>query len=413
MSIRKLAGTSARPAPLKVPCIKIGLLTGGDDKTYAVALATSLAARGILVDYIGSTSVDSPELHTSSRIHFRNLRGDQNENVGYLEKMVRILRYYARLLRYATLPGPPIFHILWNNKFEVIDRTALMIFYRMMGRKVLLTVHNTNAAKRDSRDSWFNRKTLGFQYWMADHLFVHTNRMRSELVADFRVPHNKISVIPFGINNIFPSSSITSPAARMHMGVRPGEKIGLFFGQIAPYKGLETLISALPRLTSIRPDFRLIIAGKVKRGCDAYWEQIHSQIRQAGLESKILERIQFIAEEEVETYFKAADVLILPYKSISQSGVPFLAYSFGLPVIATDVGSLRDDIIEGETGFVTNPMDPVDLAGKLDDYFSSDLYLNLDSRRNQIREFANERYSWAKVAEITHGVYHQLLEELH
>jgi glycosyltransferase involved in cell wall biosynthesis len=197
------------------------------------------------------------------------------------------------------------------------------------------------------------------------------------------------------------------------MGVRPGEKIGLFFGQIAPYKGLEYLVSALPRLTSIRGDFRLIIAGKVKRGCDAYWNQIHSQIRQAGLENKILERIQFIAEEEVEMYFKAADVLILPYKSISQSGVPFLAYSFGLPVIATDVGSLREDIIEGETGFVSNPMDPVDLAGKVNDYFSSDLYLNLDSRRNQIREFANERYSWSKVAEITHGVYQQLLEELH
>jgi glycosyltransferase involved in cell wall biosynthesis len=413
MSIRNFAETSSGTSPLKEPSIKIGLLTGGDDKTYAVGLTTSLASRGIFVDYIGSTAVDAPELHTSPLIQFKNLRGDQNENVGYREKMIRIVRYYARLLRYATQPAPPIFHILWNNKFELIDRTALMVYYRLMGRKVLLTVHNVNAAKRDSRDTWFNRKTLGFQYWMADHLFVHTNRMRSELAADFRVPHRKISVIPFGINNVFPSSSITSQAARMHMGVRPGEKIGLFFGQIAPYKGLEYLISALPRLTRIRGDFRLIIAGKVKRGCDAYWDQIQSQIRQAGLESKILERIQFIAEEEVEMYFKAADVLILPYKSISQSGVPFLAYSFGLPVIATDVGSLREDIIEGETGFVSNPMDPVDLAEKLNDYFSSDLYLNLDFRRNQIREFANERYSWAKVAEITHGVYQQLLEELH
>src|SRR5678815_5780861 len=111
-----------------------------------------------------------------------------------------------------------------------------------MGKKVLLTVHNVNAAKRDSRDTWFNRKTLGFQYWMADHLFVHTNRMRSELIADFRVPHTRISVIPFGINSIFPSRSITSQAARMHMGLHSEEKVGLFFGQIAPYKGLEYLI---------------------------------------------------------------------------------------------------------------------------------------------------------------------------
>jgi glycosyltransferase involved in cell wall biosynthesis len=197
------------------------------------------------------------------------------------------------------------------------------------------------------------------------------------------------------------------------MGIRADEKVGLFFGQIAPYKGLEFLISAMDGLTSIAGEFRLIIAGRIKRGYAAYWEQIRHEIARTRLQHKILERIQFIADEDVELYFKAADVLILPYKSISQSGVPFLAYSFGLPVIATDVGSLREDIIEGETGFVSNPMDPVDLAGKLEDYFSSDLYLNLDIRRNQIREFANKRYSWAKVAEITHGVYQQLLEELH
>jgi hypothetical protein len=170
------------------------LLTGGDDKTYAVALSTSLAARGIFVDYIGSDRIDAPELHTTPLIHFRNLRGNQNENVGQWEKVVRILRYYFRLIRYAASPGPPIFQILWNNKFEFIDRTALMVYYRSMGKKVLLTVHNVNGAKRDGRDSWMNRKTLGFQYWMADHLFVHTNQMKHELVHDFDVP-DKMGVI--------------------------------------------------------------------------------------------------------------------------------------------------------------------------------------------------------------------------
>jgi D-inositol-3-phosphate glycosyltransferase len=413
MSIHDLAETSSIPSPLKAPSIKIGLLTGGDDKTYAVALTTSLASRGIDVEYIGSDRVDAPELHTTPLIHFRNLRGDQNENVGQWEKVVRILRYYFRLLHYATSPSPRIFQILWNNKFEFIDRTALMVYYRSMGKKVLLTVHNVNGAKRDGRDSWMNRKTLGFQYWMADHLFVHTNRMKQELVNDFDVPGSNITVIPFGINNVFPCSSMTSTAARMRLGVDADEKIGLFFGQIAPYKGLETLISAMTELSGIREEFRLVIAGKVKQGCSDYWDQIRREIRQAGLENKVLERIKFIAEEEVEMYFKAADVLILPYRSISQSGVPFLGYSFGLPVIATDVGELREDIIEGETGFVCRPGDPLDLARKIEEYFSSELYMNLEKRRNQIRDYANNRYSWAKVAEITHRVYEQLMEKLH
>jgi glycosyltransferase involved in cell wall biosynthesis len=411
--IRNVAEINVESPPQNERTTSIGLLTGGDDKTYAVALATSLAARGIFVDYIGSDRVDAPELHTTPLIQFKNLRGDQNERVGHREKVVRILRYYFRLLRYAALPGPPIFHILWNNKFEFIDRTALMIYYKSMGKKVLLTVHNVNGAKRDGRDTWLNRKTLGFQYWIADHLFAHTNRMKVELITDFELPGEKVSVIPFGINNVFPCTSLTGKAARMRLGVDANEKIGLFFGQIAPYKGLEILISAMSHLSGIHTDFRLVIAGKVKQGYSAYWDQIYKEIRRANLENKILEKIQFISEEEVEMYFKSADVLILPYRSISQSGVPFLGYSYGLPVIATDVGSLREDIIEGETGFLCNPGDPADLAAKIEEYFSSDLYRSLESRRSQIREFANDRYSWTKVAEIVHGAYDQLMEELH
>jgi D-inositol-3-phosphate glycosyltransferase len=111
----------------------------------------------------------------------------------------------------------------------------------------------------------------------------------------------------------------------------------------------------------------------------------------------------------VELYFKAADVLILPYTDIFQSGLPFLAYSFGLPVIASDVGSLREDVLEGRTGFICAPRDPVDLSAKIQTYFSSELYLGLDARRQEIREFANERYSWTKVAETTTAVYRTLL----
>jgi len=413
MATQNTADVSSDKVSRSEKYISVGLLTGGEDMTYALGLATSLAARGVCVDYIGSDATDNPEFHTTPLINFRNLRGDQSENVGYREKVVRIFRYYYRLLRYTALPGPSVFHILWNNKFEFFDRTLLMVYYRLMGKKVLLTVHNVNGAKRDGLDTWMNRKTLRFQYRMADQLFVHTNLMKSELIHDFNVHRENISVIPFGINNVTPCSSLTGAEARSRLGVNANEKIGLFFGQIAPYKGLDSLISALTRLSGIREEFRLVIAGRVKRGYSAYWDQIQQEIRRAGLEHRVLEKIQFIAEDEIEIFFKAADLLILPYRNISQSGVPFLAYNFGLPVVATDVGSLREDIVEGETGFVCKPEDPVDLAAKIEKYFSSDLYRSLDSRRSQIREFANDRYSWTKVAEIVHGAYDHLLEELH
>ena len=102
-------------------------------------------------------------------------------------------------------------------------------------------------------------------------------------------------------------------------------------------------------------------------------------------------------------------LLVIPYVEIFQSGIPFLSYSFGLPVIATDVGSLRNDIIEAKTGFLCRAKDPADLARTIRTYFASDLYRNLETRRSQIREFANERHSWTKVGEILDGIYRHLL----
>jgi glycosyltransferase involved in cell wall biosynthesis len=103
--------------------------------------------------------------------------------------------------------------------------------------------------------------------------------------------------------------------------------------------------------------------------------------------------------------------VVIPYVEIFQSGVPFLSYSFGLPVIATDVGSLRNDVLEGKTGFLCRAKDPADLARAIRTYFASDLYRDLEMRRSEIREFANKRNSWTKVGEILTGVYRQELAE--
>ena len=127
------------------------------------------------------------------------------------------------------------------------------------------------------------------------------------------------------------------------------------------------------------------------------------------LGSCVIERIEHVPDADVEGYFKAADVLVLPYVHIFQSGTMFLSYTFGLPVIATDVGSLRDCIVEGETGFVCKPRDPIDLANKIAAYFASELYKQLAVQRREIQEFGNLRHSWAKVGDITRAVYGNLL----
>jgi glycosyltransferase involved in cell wall biosynthesis len=384
--------------------IAVTLLTGGTDRPYVLGLATSLISRGVTLDLIASDELDSPALRHDPRITYLNLRGSSDSNSTLHQKVARILRYYLRLICYAASSRPAIFHILWNNKFELFDRTLLMFYYRMLRKKIVLTVHNVNMRKRDASDSVLNRLTLRIQYRLADHLFVHTEKMKTELIDGFGVRAARITVIPFGINNSLPNTSLTSAEAKRRLGLDSDQKAILFFGRITPYKGIDLLISAFCELLKQQNKLCLIIAGRVDR-CETYWKELRAQIEAQVQNGSALVRDSFIPDDEAEIYFKAADVLILPYRDIYQSGVLFTGQHFGIPILAADVGSFGDDIVEGKTGFVFRPEDPEDLARTIKRYFQSDLYAELPGRREEIRAFADEGHSWDHVGDIVVTVY--------
>src|ERR1700722_10657220 len=388
--------------------IEVALLTGGGDRPYEYGLTMELISRGVGIDLIGSDDLDVPDFHGKAGLNFLNLRGDQRPEASLTKKITRVLLFYLRLIRYAATAKPEIFHILWNNKFQFFDRTLLTLYYRLLGKKIILTVHNVNARKRDSKDSALNRRTLRFQYQHADHIFVHTQEMKAELSKEYRVSESRVTVIPFGINNSVPNTRLSPDQAKEKLGLRKDEKAILFFGNIAPYKGLEYLVSAYQAIAARRSDFKLIIAGRPK-GFEKYWADLHETIRADVQRGKILLRKEYIPDEETEVFFKAADVLALPYRYIYQSGVLFLGYSFGVPVLGADVGSLRDEIVEGKTGFVFKPEDPVDLARAIESYFSSNLFSDLNARRLDIRDYAMKRNSWTAVGQSTMRVYAKVL----
>lgn len=399
---------SASSAGIKAhPTLRVAILSGGRDKPYALGITAALTSIGMEVDFIGGDEFDLPVLRENPRVKYLNLRGDQ-EAAPLLRKMVRVLRYYWRLIVYAATAQPRIFHILWNNKFELFDRTLLMAYYKLLGKRLIFTAHNVNTRQRDANDSWLNRISLRAQYRLSDHIFIHTERMRKQLVEDFEVPVGKTTIIPFGLNSTVPDTDLTTEAARARIGLAPDEKALLCFGNIAPYKGLEFVVEAFARLRRQSPGYRLVIVGYPKDGCKSYWDDVRRRLDVTGAIEGTILRLEYIPDEESEVYFKAADVLVLPYTHIFQSGVLFLGYNFGLPAIAADVGSLRDEIVEGRTGLITSPCDPADLAAKIEQYFASDLYRNLATRRADIRAFARERYSWSKVARMTEDVYRSL-----
>jgi D-inositol-3-phosphate glycosyltransferase len=399
----QIDGTTSRPVAETTSRVEVALLTGGQDPHYAFGLSSALTDAGVYLDVIGSDLVERPELHLNSKVRFLALHGNR-QAASVTAKLKRTLAFYCRLFKYVASTRAKTLHILWNNNVELFDRTLLMIYYRAAGKKVVLTAHNVNAGRRDKQDSWLNRATLTFQYRLAEHIFVHTAKMKGELVRGFGVKGNRVTVIPYGINNAVPMSALTREEARQNLGLGGLEKVILYFGAIKQYKGLEHLVAAFQKIAG-RADYRLIIAGERKKGCEEYWRAIKDQIQREPSREKVLQMIKFIPDTEVEVYFKAADVAVLPYTEIFQSGILFLTFAYGLPVIATDVGSFSEDVDEGTTGLICKPEDPEDLAATIERYFSTRMYTELESRREKIRDFVGSRHSWRAVAELTKDVY--------
>ena len=131
------------------------------------------------------------------------------------------------------------------------------------------------------------------------------------MVSEFRIPESKVSVIPFGINNTVPNTRLSSAEAKHQLGINKKDKTLLFFGNIAPYKGLEYLVAAFGELLKRDGSYRLLIVGKPK-GSKSYWNHVQRSIENSDIADRVIAKIEYVPDEETELYFKAADVLILP-----------------------------------------------------------------------------------------------------
>jgi D-inositol-3-phosphate glycosyltransferase len=341
-------------------------------------------------------------------VEFVNFKGDHAQGRSLSYRLYWIIRYYCKTAVFIARSNARVVHIQWPYKLVFFDRTLFTLFFKVIGKRVLLTVHNVDQAARDDRQSWSNRLSLRFLYRTCDHLIVHTAKMRDALASSFRVPTEKMTVLPHGLMSEVPESSVTSSEARERLKIPAEERVLLFFGLIAPYKGLEILIEAMQILKAKGERFTLVVAGRVKE-CADYWNGILEQIERGQISEHVRLDIRHIPDSEVELYLKAADVSVMPYREIFQSGVIFLAYRFGLPVIATDVGSLREDILPGKTGLICPPGDPAALAGAILEYFAGEMYRDLPRTRRAVLEYARDRYSWGKIARETKALYDGLV----
>lgn len=161
------------------------------------------------------------------------------------------------------------------------------------------------------------------------------------------------------------------------------KKILLFFGIIRDYKGLDLLIEAMALLDD---SYLLIVAGEVYGSFDSY----EAQIKKHGLSEQIKLFNNYIPDEEVTTYFSAADVCVLPYRSATQSGIISISKHFEIPIIATNVGGLKESFDHMKTGLLVDEVTPSGIKESIIQFFSSDLKASCA----QLIRRENEENSW-------------------
>jgi glycosyltransferase involved in cell wall biosynthesis len=168
-------------------------------------------------------------------------------------------------------------------------------------------------------------------------------------------------------NNFGPG--MPKDTARERLGLPPDAHVLLFFGFVRKYKGLQTLLSAMPDMVAADSSIRLVVAGEFYDDEEEYRRTIAAH----DLTGKVNLHSEYIPDEEVACFFSAADVVVQPYLSATQSGVAQIAFNFNCPVITTDVGGLAETVSHGRTGLVVEPDSPDALAHAVRTFFERHL----------------------------------------
>ena len=199
--------------------------------------------------------------------------------------------------------------------------------------------------------------------------------------------------------NAFKFENLSKEKSRELLGKSMHEKILLFFGFVREYKGLRYLIEAMPEISSRIADVKLMIVGDF--GSEENKETYINLIKEKNVEKYIDICDGYIPDRDIEKFFAACDLVVLPYVDATQSGIVQIAYGFEKPVVVTNVGGLPDVVEDGKTGYVVEACNSGELAGAVIKYFQEDR----EEKFVKNVEAEAYRFSWERMTEIIERLY--------
>lgn len=374
--------------------LMIDSLVGND---YSLAMCAGLVTQGVDVqlvvprDRVVETDIAFPVIQ---------LAPSKSPGTSKIRKTFQYIKYLFRLLLLIRRNNVQLVH------FQFFRRERLDTFFvgalRLLSMPIVYTAHNV-LPHENGRIDYYLRYLV---YKVVDGIIVHSEYIQRKLLNAFKVDPAKTAVIPHGNFDLYlPDEELSKEESRNKLGLKKEDRVLLFFGYIRAYKGLDLLIEAFESASAVDKRLKLLIAGAPQS--PQLDEQYAGQISKITAHERILFHSHFIPFKDVAFYFTAADLVILPYKTIDHSGIVHLAYTFGKPVIGTPVGDFAEVIDHGKSGYILENHDADCLAEGIRTAFCDEAYLE------QMGHFAQElnktKYSWIHIARRTKLYYEKVI----
>jgi len=382
------------------PFYNFSLLMALQNTGYAISFFTSRFTLEHDLQFAGLKSIHYFFFRISTKISgkypkiktyaaFRLLKG--------MEFIVDLIRLFIFLVRNDY----KLVHIHWPVVPFITSRFVTLL--TINGIKTVYTVNNIYKKDNDNEENVENiyvKRILR----ECEKVIVFTKKTKSELLTRIDIPEDKVEIVPHGNYDIFRiTPELDKKTARKMIGLHDEKRVILFFGRVEAYKGIEYLLKALSIVKEKDKQIYLLSVGRVTKKSN-----LNEMIRKYKLEPYVLLETSYIPFKTVEKFFVSCDIVVMPYITCTHSGIHYMAYSFGKPVIGTRCGELAETIEHGKSGFLVPPEDEYALSESILNYFALS-EAEKSEMSNYCFQIAERKYSWQPIAHKLIAIYNKCI----
>ncbi len=277
-------------------------------------------------------------------------------------------------------------------------------FKHQMQKPLVSTIHGTEIGRAQGLHNPDSLTIDGIEWWTtyeANKIIVTSASMKAEIQGHFRLPPEKIEIVPNGIDTKRYNASVDQSAVKGRYGVHPDEKLVLCVGRLVPQKGIEYLIRAVPRIAERYPEAKFIIVGEG-------WLRGHLEYiaRSTGHQWKIT-FTGWVPDQELIALLNSADALVVPSIYEPFGIVALEGMAAGVPVVASDVGGLAEIVEHEHTGILAYSRSPESIAWAVGRVLSDP-----DHSKEMVQnaqEMVQKTYSWEAIAMKTAKIYKEVV----